>query len=93
MPLMDVKIRDLMTTAAAALREGGELLLAHEIRGDMAEVFALLEKVGVFFFGRAVAVFCVAVCCASAALLLRRLLSPLAIVTVVSGAPCCLPVA
>ena len=46
MPLMDVKIRDLMTTAAAALREGGELLLAHEIRGDMAEVFALLEKVG-----------------------------------------------
>eukprot|EP00903_Cladosiphon_okamuranus_P020583 g18894.t1 len=44
MPLMDVKIRDLMTTASAALREGGELLLAHEIRGDMAEVLALLEK-------------------------------------------------
>lgn len=45
MPLLDVKIRDLMTTAAAALREGGELLLAHEFRGDMPEVFVLMEKV------------------------------------------------
>ncbi|CAM9804838.1 unnamed protein product [Pylaiella littoralis] len=44
MPMMDVKIRDLMATAAAALVGGGVLLLAHEIRGDMREVLGLMEK-------------------------------------------------
>lgn len=43
---MDVKLRDLMITAAAALREGGTLLLAHENRGNLQEVLALMEKVG-----------------------------------------------
>lgn len=45
MPLMDVKIRNLMVTAAAALTEGGKLVLAHEIREDMREVLGLLQKV------------------------------------------------
>lgn len=45
LPLMDAKIRDLMVTAAAALMEGGTLVLAHEIREDMQEVLVLLQKV------------------------------------------------
>ncbi len=53
-PLMDVKIRDLMITAAAALRDGGSLVLAHEIRGDMKEVLGLMERVSyIFCFGGA----------------------------------------
>ncbi|CAM9445538.1 unnamed protein product [Ectocarpus fasciculatus] len=44
MPRMDVKVKDLMVTAAAALREGGTLLLAHENRGNLQEVLALMEK-------------------------------------------------
>ncbi|CAM9787703.1 unnamed protein product [Scytosiphon promiscuus] len=44
MPLMDVTVRNLMDTAAAALTEGGVLVLAHEIRTDMREVLELLQK-------------------------------------------------
>lgn len=57
--MMDVKIRDLMATAAAALVGGGVLLLAHEIRGDMREVLGLMEKVSsavLLFFSDTVAV-------------------------------------
>ena len=43
--VMDVKVRDLMATAAAALQEGGIFLLAHEIRSDLRGVMALLETV------------------------------------------------
>lgn len=43
LPLMDVKVRDLMATAAAALQEGGTFLLAHEIRSDLRDVMGLLE--------------------------------------------------
>ena len=43
--LQDEKTRQLFVTAAAALREGGTLLLAHQIRYDMKEILAFMEKV------------------------------------------------
>lgn len=42
---IDIKARDLFLTAAAALREGGLFLLAHEARDDMEETVQLLGKV------------------------------------------------
>ncbi|CAN0298846.1 unnamed protein product, partial [Ascophyllum nodosum] len=42
--LQDEKTRQLFVTAAAALREGGTLLLAHQIRYDMKEILAFMEK-------------------------------------------------
>lgn len=45
--LMDVKVRDLMATAAAALMSGGTFLLAHECRSDLRDVMKLFETVSV----------------------------------------------
>eukprot|EP00904_Undaria_pinnatifida_P005607 jgi/Undpi1/2176/HiC_scaffold_12.g05562.m1 len=44
--LMDVKVRDLMATAAAALMSGGTFLLAHECRSDLRDVMKLFETEG-----------------------------------------------
>lgn len=49
---LDIKIRDLFVTAGAALREGGLFLLAHEIRGDMEEVFTTMGRVSIQAAGR-----------------------------------------
>lgn len=44
---IDIKARDLFVTAAAALREGGLFLLAHETRDNMEEVMGLIGRVSV----------------------------------------------
>ncbi|CAM9960604.1 unnamed protein product, partial [Sphacelaria rigidula] len=41
---MDVMARDLFVTAAAALREGGVFLLAHEFRDNLEETVQVISK-------------------------------------------------